>query len=101
MPEGVSHHHECGNDRRPFEVEGLGWHSNLSFISGSGDWGVLRSRLHAGESTMDKVIHDENLKLFHKRLTETTEERQRQVLHNLIAEHEATYREWQLTSQLK
>jgi len=42
---------------------------------------------------MDKVIHDENLKLFHNRLTETTEERQRQVLHNLIAEHEATYRE--------
>jgi hypothetical protein len=45
---------------------------------------------------MDKFLHDENLKLLHKRLTETTDEKQRQVLHNLIAEHEAKYREWQL-----
>ena len=37
---------------------------------------------------MDKFLHDENLKLLHKRLTETTDEKQRQVLHNLIAEHE-------------
>jgi hypothetical protein len=40
---------------------------------------------------MDKFLHDENL----KRLTETIDEKQRQVLHNLIAEHEAKYREWQ------
>jgi hypothetical protein len=45
---------------------------------------------------MDKFLHDENLKLLHKRLTETTDEKQRQVLHNLIAEHDAKYREWQL-----
>jgi hypothetical protein len=43
---------------------------------------------------MDKFIHEENLRLFRKRLAETTDEKQRQVLHNLIAEHEATYREW-------
>ena len=35
---------------------------------------------------MDKFLHDENLKLLHKRLTETTDEKQRQVLHDLIAE---------------
>ena len=43
---------------------------------------------------MDKFIHEENLKLFRKRLSEMTDEKQRQVLHNLIAEHEAKYREW-------
>jgi len=44
---------------------------------------------------MDKFVHDENLKLFHKRLTETTDEKQRQVLHNLIAEQKAEYHGWQ------
>jgi hypothetical protein len=53
---------------------------------------------YAGESTMDKFLHDENRKLLHKRLKETTDEKKRQVLHNLIAEHEANYREWQLKS---
>jgi hypothetical protein len=43
---------------------------------------------------MEKFIHDENLKLFRKQLAETTDENQRQLLHNLIAEHEAQYREW-------
>jgi hypothetical protein len=42
---------------------------------------------------MDKFLHDENVKLLHKRLTETNDENQRQVLHNLIAEHDAAYRE--------
>jgi hypothetical protein len=50
---------------------------------------------YAGKSTMDKFLRDENLKLLHKRLTETTDEKQRQVLHDLVAEHEAKYREWQ------
>ncbi|MDR3489935.1 MAG: hypothetical protein P4M05_34275 [Bradyrhizobium sp.] len=45
---------------------------------------------------MDKFLHKENLKLLHKRLTETTDEKQRQVLENLIAERETSYREWQL-----
>jgi hypothetical protein len=45
---------------------------------------------------LDKFLHDENLKLFHKRLADTTDEKQRQVIHDLIAEHEAKYREWQL-----
>jgi len=48
---------------------------------------------------VDKCTHDENLKLFRKRLAETTDEKQRQVLHDLIAEHEAKYREWQLKPQ--
>jgi hypothetical protein len=33
-----------------------------------------------------KFLHDENLKLLHKRLTERTDEKQRQVRHSLIAE---------------
>ena len=45
---------------------------------------------------MEKFIHEENLKFLHKRLAETTNEKQRQVLHGLIAEHQAKYREWQL-----
>lgn len=45
---------------------------------------------------MDKFIHDENLRLFRARLAETTDEKQRQVLHDLIAEHEAKYRQWQV-----
>ena len=48
---------------------------------------------------MDKFVHDENLKLFRKRLAETNDEKQRQVIHDLIAEHEAIYREWQLRRQ--
>jgi hypothetical protein len=35
-----------------------------------------------GKATMDKFLHDENLKLLHKRLTETTDEKQRQVRHS-------------------
>ena len=31
---------------------------------------------------MDKFLHDENLKLLHKRLTETIDEKQRQVRHS-------------------
>jgi hypothetical protein len=38
---------------------------------------------------MEKFLHDENLRLFGKRLAETTDEKQRQVIHDLIAEHEA------------
>jgi hypothetical protein len=47
-------------------------------------------------TAMDKFIHDENLRLFRKRLAETADEKQRQVLQDLIAKHEAKYREWQL-----
>ncbi len=42
---------------------------------------------------MDKYVHDENLKLFHKRLAETTDEKRRRVLHDLIAEQKAEYHE--------
>ncbi len=42
---------------------------------------------------MKKFLHDENLKLFRKQLAETTDEKQRQVLHDLIAEQEAEFRE--------
>jgi hypothetical protein len=45
---------------------------------------------------MDKFIHEENLKLFHKRLAETTDEKQRRTLHDLIVEQDAKYHEWQL-----
>jgi len=45
---------------------------------------------------MEKFLHDENLKLLHKRLAETTDEKRRQVVHNLIGEHDAKYREWQV-----
>jgi hypothetical protein len=37
---------------------------------------------------MDKFLHDQNLKLFRKRLAETTDEGQRQVLRDLIEEHD-------------
>ena len=40
---------------------------------------------------MDKFIHDENLKLFRKRLAEATDEKQQKVLHSLITEYEAEY----------
>jgi hypothetical protein len=43
---------------------------------------------------MEKFVHEENLKLFRKQLAETTDEKERRVLRNLIAEHEAKYREW-------
>lgn len=46
-------------------------------------------------SVVDKFIHDENLRFFRKRLAETTEEKQRQVLRDLIAEQEAKSCEWQ------
>jgi hypothetical protein len=61
---------------------------------------VLPSSMQ-GKATMDKFLHDENLKLLHKRLTETADEKHRQVLHNLVAEHDATYRELLLKSRLK
>jgi hypothetical protein len=57
------------------------------------------SVLHAGMLTMDKIIHDENLKLFHKRVAETTDEKQRPILNSLFAEHNAKYCEWQRGSQ--
>jgi len=47
-------------------------------------------------SVVDKFTHDENMKLFRVRLAETSDEKQRQVLHDLIAEQEAKYHEWQL-----
>jgi hypothetical protein len=40
---------------------------------------------------MDKFLHEEKLKLFQKRSTETTDEKQRQLLRKLIAEHNASY----------
>lgn len=52
-----------------------------------------------GSTAMNKFIHDENLSLFRKRLAETIDEKQRQVLQDLIAEHETKYREWQLGSR--
>jgi hypothetical protein len=45
---------------------------------------------------VDKSTHDENMKLFRVRLAETSDEKQRQVLHDPIAEQEAKYHEWQL-----
>jgi hypothetical protein len=45
---------------------------------------------------VDKFTHNENMKLFRARLAETSDEKQRQVLHDLIAEHETKYREWKL-----
>ena len=48
---------------------------------------------------MDKFLHDENLRLFRERLAVTTDEKQRQVLHDLIAEQEAKYRQWQVKSR--
>jgi len=44
---------------------------------------------------MDKLLHDENLRLFRKLLAETTDEKQRLVLRGLIAEQETKFREWQ------
>ena len=38
---------------------------------------------------MKKFIHDENLKLFRKRLTEATNESDRHIIRELIAEEEA------------
>jgi rubrerythrin len=45
---------------------------------------------------MEKFVHDENLKLFRKQLAEITDEKQRQVLCDLIEEEEEKYRRWQL-----
>jgi len=44
---------------------------------------------------VDKFLHDENMKSFRRRLAETTDEKTRQLLHELIAEQEAKYRAWQ------
>jgi hypothetical protein len=41
------------------------------------------------EVSMKKFIHDENLKLFRKRLTEATNESDRHIIRELIAEEEA------------
>ena len=38
---------------------------------------------------MEKLIHDENLKLFRKRLVETTDKTQRELILALIKEEEA------------
>ena len=38
---------------------------------------------------MNKFVHDENIKLFRKRLAETTDPEQRRVLLRLLAEEEA------------
>lgn len=38
---------------------------------------------------MEKFIHDENLKLFRKQLVESSDEKQRQLLRDLITEEEA------------
>ena len=38
---------------------------------------------------MEKFIHDENLKLFRKRLTEATNDTDRHIIRELIAEEEA------------
>ena len=38
---------------------------------------------------MEKFIHDENLKLFRKRLVEATDETQRELILSLIKEEEA------------
>jgi hypothetical protein len=48
-----------------------------------------------GSAVVDKFLHDENLRLFRKRLAETTDEKQRQVLHDLITEQETKCRQWQ------
>lgn len=45
---------------------------------------------------MKRFVHDENLKLFRKQLAETTDEKQRRVLCDLIEEEEEKYRRWQL-----
>ena len=55
-----------------------------------------RSRLRPKDAVVDKFLHDENVRLFRNRLAETTGEKQRQLLRELIAEQEAKYREWQL-----
>jgi hypothetical protein len=47
-------------------------------------------------AVMEKFIHDENLKLFRKRLTETTDDNERLLISDLIAEYEANYRRWQV-----
>ena len=38
---------------------------------------------------MKKFVHEENLKLFHKQLAETTDPEKRRVLLNLLAEEQA------------
>jgi hypothetical protein len=53
---------------------------------GSDGWGIL---LGEGVMIMEKFIHDENLKLFRKRLVEATNETQRQLILFLIKEEEA------------
>ena len=49
---------------------------------------------------MEKFIHDENLRLFRKRLVETADEKQRQVLRDLIAEQEEKYRRWEVKTHM-
>jgi hypothetical protein len=41
------------------------------------------------EESMEKFIHDENLKLFRKRLAEAANETDRHIIRELIAEQEA------------
>lgn len=40
---------------------------------------------------MEKFVHDENLRLFRKRLENATSEEDRQKIHALIAEEELKY----------
>jgi hypothetical protein len=55
--------------------------SGLAF--GPKNWWLI------GGSPMKKFIHEENLKLFRKRLAETTNPAERQTLLKLLAEEEA------------
>ncbi|MGB9116151.1 hypothetical protein [Bradyrhizobium sp.] len=41
---------------------------------------------------MDKFVHDENIKLFHKQLAETTDPEKRRVLLKLLAAEEVANR---------
>jgi hypothetical protein len=62
-------------------------------------WRKIDSERFNGDVTfMDKFLHEENLKLFQARLTETTDEKQRQLLRKLIAEYNANYYGWQGSS---
>lgn len=42
-----------------------------------------------GDSFVEKFVHEENIKLFRKRLEATTDEAQRKTLMKLLAEEEA------------
>jgi hypothetical protein len=50
---------------------------------------ACRLSAKTGSTVMEKIIHDENLKLFRKRLAEATSDEERMVIHKLLAEEEA------------